>query len=182
MTTETENVKKISLEELQSKVEEKLKANPGIKTAMLAQTLGVPEVAIVRVLPDGRSKELDDSKMEDIIKDIEQLGLVYCVVRNPAVVSESKGVFGGFSKSGPFLNVAGKNIHLHLMLSEFKFVFAVNVPRTEETPPMYSFQFFQPSGMAAIKVFVIESMQKEAGFEFSESEKKFEELTQKYAK
>ena len=181
MTTEGNN-EQLSVEDLREKVVQKLKANPGIKTAMLAQTLGVPEVAVIRVLPDDRSKELDDSKMEELIKDIEHLGLVYLVVRNPAVVSETRGVFGGFSKSGPFVNVAGNNIHVHLMLANFKFAFSVTVPGSDDSPPMYSLQFFQPSGIAAMKIFVIERMKKEAGFDFQESAKKFHELTEKYLK
>lgn len=165
--------------ELRAKVARKLEANPGIKTAMLADTLGVPEAQILRAMPEGRARELDPSKAEQIISGLENLGLFYVVCRNPVTVMEVKGRFGGFSHSGPFFNVAGENLHMHLKLGEVGAIFAVEATQ-RDGGQMHSIQFFDQDGCAAFKVFLIKSFQDEAGDDYSAHKALFLSLIEQF--
>lgn len=157
------------MEDLREKIAKKLAANPGLKTGMLAETLGVSEAEVLRAMPDGYARELAVDDMEAFVTSLETLGLVYFVTRNEACVTEIKGRFGGFSRSGPFFNVAGEALHLHLRLDRVAAVFHVTPPAAEGRPSWPSLQFFTRSGETAFKVFLIESMQREAGDDWERS-------------
>ena len=154
---------------LEEKVAKKLAANPSIKTGMLADSLGVPEADVLRAMPMGYARELSVQDLESFVTKLENLGLVYFVTRNDACVTEIKGRFGGFSKSGPFFNVAGDALHLHLRLDRISTVFHVTPPVQNGKPTWPSLQFFQSNGTVAFKVFLIESMQREAGDDWEHS-------------
>lgn len=158
---------------LREKVAAKLAANPGLKTGMLADSLGVPEADVLRAMPDGHAHELQVADMDRFIEGLAALGRIYFVTRNEGCVTEIKERFGGFSRSGPFLNVDGEALHLHLRTDRIAAVFHV----TPETPtPMPSLQFFADSGAMVFKVFLIESLQQESGDDFDESLRKLNSL------
>jgi putative heme iron utilization protein len=141
-------------EELREKIARKLEANPTLKTAMLAETLGVPEAEVLRAMPEGMARELDATKAEEIIKSLEGLGTLYVVVRNAVAVMELHGQFAGFSRSGPFLNVAHAPLHLHLRLDRIATVFVL-APHGSEPANSASIQFFDPTGSSGIKAFIL---------------------------
>src|ERR1700712_2647596 len=80
-------------------------ANPRAMTMMVAQQLGICEREVVRCLPNDLSKELNPLTIQNLIRDFEAVGKVFVIVNNGAVVMEAHGQFGGFSLTGPFLNV-----------------------------------------------------------------------------
>ncbi len=170
----------ISTEELREKIARKLEANPGLKTGMLADTLGVPEAEVLRAMPGGYANELKVKDIEAFITGLEKLGLVYFVTRNPACVAEIKGRFGGFSKSGPFFNVMGDGIHLHLRTDRIASIFHVSPPVREGKPAWPSLQFFQQDGAVAFKFFLIEQMQIEAGDDYSRSLSELSKLVEQH--
>jgi len=170
----------VNTEELREKVAKKLEANPGIKTGMMADALGVTEADVLRAMPDGYATELSSKDYESIIREIESLEQIYFVTRNGACVTEIKGRFGGFSQSGPFFNVSGENIHLHLKLRNIGSVFHVTPPVPEGRPPMPSLQFFQDDGVMAFKVFLVKQFKEEAGEDFDGAVSVLEQLAKKF--
>ncbi len=165
-----------SLNDLREKVARKLEANPGIKTGMLADTLGVAEADVLRAMPEGHAAELVVKDLESLVRNLEALGTVYFIMRNGACVTEIKGRFGEFSKSGPFFNVSTETLHLHLRLDRIESVFHVNPAMPEGRAPMPSLQFFQSDGSVAFRVFLIESIQQDAGDDFTQSVEALKEL------
>ncbi len=164
------------MENLREKVAKKVSVNPSIKTGMLAEALGVPEADVLRAMPEGYARELHIPNMEAFVTKLEGLGLVYFVTRNDACVTEIKGRFGGFSRSGPFFNVIGEHLHLHLRPDRIQTVFHVTPPASDGHPAWPSLQFYQPSGHVAFKVFLIERIQREAGEDWEASLRFLREL------
>ncbi len=164
------------LDSLRETINAKLKANPSMKTGMLAETLGVPESDILASMPAGYANEFRIANFEEFIKGLQQLGLVYFVSKNPACVVEIKGRFCGFSRSGPYLNVNGEGIHLHLRLDHLTRIFHVTPPDSKNGTSPQSLQFFQEDGSMAFKVFLIKAMKEEIGENFEDSCAKVAEL------
>lgn len=169
------------MEELREKVAKKLKANPGVKTGMLAETLGVPEVQVLKAMPEGYATSLSTNDLEGLMTALEKLGLVYFVTRNDGCVAEIKGRFSGFSKSGPFFNVAGEQLHLHVRLDRITDVLYVTPAAEEGKPSWPSLQFYLGSGAMAFKVFLIESMQTEAGDDYQQSLNELKALAEAFS-
>jgi putative hemin transport protein len=120
----------------------------------LARELGVPEVEVVRVLPDGRAVELEVSRWEELLRSFEALGEVHVIVSNGAATLEAVGAFGGFSTWGEFFNVQTRTLDMHLRFAQLGAVFAVEKPSHMSGVNTLSFQFFDRQGNAALKVFL----------------------------
>lgn len=140
--------------EIKEKIAASLRANPMAMTSMVAQQFGVPEVEIVRMLPDGRARALDAGRATELIEAFSKLGALFVIVSNGAVVLEAHGEFGGFSKTGPFFNVQTDTLDMHIRHKELAAVFGVEKPSHMDGFGTLSFQFFTPSGAAAMKVFL----------------------------
>ena len=140
--------------EIQNKVHAALKASPRAMTSMLAAQLGLPEAEVVRHLPDNHSTALDAARCEELIRSFEGLGAVHVIVNSGTVVLEAVGEFGGFSTTGPFLNVQTKSLDMHIKYTEFASIFAVVKPSHMDGVPTYSIQFFNKAGVAGFKVFL----------------------------
>jgi putative heme utilization carrier protein HutX len=140
--------------EMKEKVRETFQKNPRAMTPFVAQQLGVTECDVVRNLPDGRSVELDASRAKDLIHAFEAIGKVHVIVNNGSVVLEAFGQFGGFSLTGPFLNVQTDSLDMHISHAKLASVFAVTKPGHMDGVETISFQFFTPEGAAAFKVFL----------------------------
>ncbi len=121
---------------------------------MIAQQLGVSERDIVRHLPEERSTELDPARLKDLIRDFELCGKVFVIVNNGVVVLESHGQFGGFSETGPFLNVQTDSLDMHISHAKLASAFAVVKPGHMDGVETVSFQFFNVEGAAGFKVFL----------------------------
>jgi putative hemin transport protein len=130
------------------------RANPRKMTVQLARELGVPELHVVRALPDGLARELDASRWEELIRSFEPLGKVHVIVTNGAVTLESFGAFGNFSTFGEYFNVQSKDLDMHVRFAQLAHAFAVEKPGHMDGINTLSFQFFDPEGRAAFKVFL----------------------------
>jgi putative heme iron utilization protein len=139
---------------LPDRVREAFQKNPKLMTPTMARELGVPERDIVRHLPEGRSKELDGKRSAELIQAFEQVGKVFVIVSNGAVVVECHGQFGGFTTTGPMLNVRTDTLDMHITTSRLETAFAVRKPGHMDGVETVSFQFFTPEGTAALKVFL----------------------------
>jgi putative hemin transport protein len=128
--------------------------NPGQMTLQLARDLGVPEVEVIRRLPQGRSVELDAGRWEELLRAFEGLGKVHVIVSNGSVTCETVGQFGGFSTWGEFFNVQSGSLDLHVRWARLGAVFAVEKPSHMDGGRTLSFQFFDRAGDSALKVFV----------------------------
>lgn len=166
---------------LAAKLARKIEANPSIKTAHLAQTLGVAEVDVLRHWPTaGEVRALDTARVEDLLRGLEALGRLYVVCRSASCVLEVKGHFGGFSRSGPYFNVATETLHMHILTGDIGAGFAVIRPGRDPARPMRSLQFFDHGGNASFKVFLLEGVCEAGGDEFTRLEEQWDELTSGY--
>lgn len=129
-------------------------AAPRRMTVELARELDVPEVEVIRALPDGRAVELDVSQWEPLIRGFEPLGKVHVIATNGAVTMESNGTFGNFSTFGGYFNVQTATLDMHLRPGELAAAFAVTKPGHLDGVPTVSFQFYDRAGASAFKVFL----------------------------
>jgi putative heme iron utilization protein len=143
------------------KIAAALRTNPNQLTLQLARELGVPEVEVIRAMPDGRSVEFDASRWEEIFRSLEPLGKLHVIVSNGSVTCEVIGAFGGFSTWGEFFNVQSGSLDLHIRWQRLARVFAVEKPGHLDTANdaakrrgTLSVQFYDQAGDAALKVFV----------------------------
>jgi putative hemin transport protein len=128
--------------------------NPRKMTLQLARDLGVPEVEVIRAFPPDRVTELDVSRWEELLQGLPAFGSVRVLVSNGATTIEVDGRFGGFSTAGEFFNVQTESLDMHIRWQQLAAVFAVEKPGHMDGTGTRSFQFFDQSGAAALKVFV----------------------------
>lgn len=140
--------------EQRERVRAAVRAAPAQMALQLARNLGVPEVEVVRALPDGRAVELDIARWEELLRGFGDLGEVHVIVSNGAVTSETVGVFGGFSTWGEFFNVQSGSLDMHIRHAQLAAVFAIEKPSHMDGTSTHSVQFFDRAGAAAFKVFL----------------------------
>ena len=128
--------------------------NPRKMTLQLAIDLGVPEVDVIRAFPTDRVMELDIARWEDLLSSFEALGSVRVLVTNGATTIEVDGHFGGFSTVGDFFNVQTDSLDMHIRWRQLSAAFAVEKPGHMDGTATRSFQFFDQTGAAALKVFL----------------------------
>jgi putative hemin transport protein len=131
-----------------------LRDNPSGMTLQLARELGVPEAEVIRLLPDGRSVELDAARWEELFGAFAELGKVHVIVSNGSVTCEVVGEFGGFSTWGEFFNVQSGSLDLHIRWARLGSVFAVEKPSHTDSSRTLSVQFYDDEGDSALKVFL----------------------------
>ena len=73
---------------------------------------------------------------------------------NGATTIEVDGQFGGFSTAGEFFNVQTESLDLHVRWRQLAAVFAVEKPGHLDGTATCSFQFFDQTGAAALKIFL----------------------------
>jgi putative hemin transport protein len=140
--------------EQRQRIEAALRASPSQMTLQLSRQMGVPEVEVIRALPDGRAVELDAGRMEELIRALEGLGQVHVIVSNGTTTCEVQGRFGGFSTWGEFFNVQTSSLDMHIRWRELAAAFAVEKPGHVDGVNTLSFQFYDRAGRAAFKVFL----------------------------
>jgi putative hemin transport protein len=140
---------------VQEHIRTAVQQNPGTMTLQLARDLGVPEVEILRAVPDDRAIELDITRWEELIRALECFGKVHVIVSNGGATLEANGQFGNFSTWGDFFNVQTPSLDMHIRWPELGAAFAVEKPsHMQKTVTTLSFQFFDRSGASAFKVFL----------------------------
>jgi putative heme utilization carrier protein HutX len=153
-----------------------LDENPTQMTLQLARQIGVPEVEVIRLFPDGRSLELDLSAWREIFEALAEVGKVHVIVSNASVTCEVVGEFGGFSIWNEFFNVQTKSLDLHIRWPQLHHIFAVEKPSHMDAGRTLSLQFFDTNGDAALKVFL-----NFAGKPTEQRVHQFESLRQQFA-
>ncbi len=128
--------------------------NPRKMTLQLAHDLGVPEVEVIRAFPVDRVVELDIARWEELLQSLEAFGSVRVLVSNGATTIEVDGQFGGFSTAGEFFNVQTDSLDMHIRWEQLAAAFAVEKPGHMDGMATRSFQFFDQTGAAALKVFL----------------------------
>jgi putative heme utilization carrier protein HutX len=131
-----------------------IEKNPRKMTLQLARDLDVPEVEVIRAFPPERVTELDISRWEELLRDLEAFGHVRVLVSNAATTIEVDGQFGGFSTAGEFFNVQTDTLDMHIRWEQLAAVFAVEKPGHMDGVATRSIQFFDTTGAAALKVFL----------------------------
>lgn len=137
-------------ERIQAAVEK----NPRKMTLQLARDLGVPEVEVIRAFPADRVMELDITRWEELLQSFEAFGSVRVLVSNGATTIEVDGQFGGFSTAGEFFNVQTDSLDMHIRWQQLAAAFAVEKPGHMDGMATRSFQLFDQTGAAALKVFL----------------------------
>jgi putative hemin transport protein len=140
--------------EVVERIRTALRTSPSQMTLQLARHLNVPEVEVIRAMPEGRSVELDATRWEDIFHSFPELGKVHVIVSNESVTCEVVGEFGGFSSWGEFFNVQTKTLDMHIRFARLAAVFALEKPSHMDGVSTLSFQFFDQGGAAALKVYL----------------------------
>ena len=141
-------------DELRDRVRQAFAANPRHMTLQLAREMDVPELEIVRCLPDGMATELDVVRAEELIRSFESLGKTHVIVSNASATLEVNGQFGSFSNWGGYFNVQTPTLDMHLKLQELAAVFAVTKAGHLDGVSTLSFQFFSSDRRSAFKVFL----------------------------
>jgi putative heme utilization carrier protein HutX len=143
-----------AVNELSERVRACLAQDRNQTTLMLASQLGVPEIEVIRALPDDASTELDINRWEELIRSFEALGKVHVIVSSGAATLEVFGEFGKFSSTEGFFNVQSKSLDMHIRSRELAAAFAVRKPSHVDGRQTISFQFYDRRGAAAFKVFL----------------------------
>src|SRR5690349_7612590 len=129
-----------------SRIRTAFERNPRKMTVQLARELGVPEVEVIRALPDGMATELDVARWEELLRALEPLGNVHVIVTNGAVTLESFGQFGNFSTfgtgDGRYFNVQTRSLDMHIRPSMLAAAFAVEKPGHMDGVNTLSLQFY----------------------------------------
>lgn len=173
----------LDAQDLKAKLQELLDKTPGEMTAVLGRKLGVTELEVLRHWPrESESTELDPARIEALIKELDKLGRVHVIASNEGCVLEAYGSFGGFSVTGPFLNVQTDSLDMHIKRHELAAVMALIKPSHQDGQTTYSFQFFTRSGVAGFKVFLYKSVTEQGAGSIDEKIGVWDELRRQYAK
>ena len=140
--------------DLVNRIRSAVRENPSRMTLQLAREFGVPELEIIRALPDNRAIELDVGRWEELVRGFADLGKVRVLVSNGGATIEAVGQFGNFSMTGEFFNVQTKSLDMHIRWSQLAAAFAVEKPGHMDGVNTLSFQFYDHTGAAAFKVFL----------------------------
>ena len=135
-------------------IREILLKNPRKMTMQLAKELNVPEVEVIRSMPEGQFIELDVAKWEEIIRGFAPLGKLHVICTNGAVTLEANGIFGEFSTWGEFFNVQTPTLDMHIRPKNIGAIFAVEKPSHMDGVKTLSVHFYDTEGHAAFKVFL----------------------------
>src|SRR6266581_3117741 len=144
----------MKVNEMTDRIRAAVEKNPRKMTLQLARDLGVPEIEVIRAFPSDRVMELDIARWEELIQSFEAFGSVRVLVSNGATTIEVDGQFGGFSTAGEFFNVQTDTLDMHIRWRQLAAVFAVEKPGHMDGTATRSFQFFDKTGAAALKVFL----------------------------
>ncbi len=129
---------------------EKIKAeNPRTRIREIANSLQTSEAQLV-ALNTGTTAIRLSGDFKELIKEIHTIGYVMALTRNDDVVHERKGVYNNASFEGHVGLVLDPDIDLRLFMMHWHFGFAV------QEGDRKSFQFFDKSGTAVHKIYMVE--------------------------
>lgn len=140
------------------------RTDPSRMTMVASRHFQVPEADVIEALvKDWPITKLSAEAFRDIMESLKQVGLVRIFVRSRAAVMECDGNLGEakFSNSGPFFNVDGGGLDMHIMPAEIHRAYAIE-KKSHMNPEdhTYSIQFFDKEGDSALKIFLWEDFPK----------------------
>ena len=142
-------------DELARAIRAELIARPDAMILELARAHRVPELAVLQLIGAPRVVMLDAARWETLLRALPALGDVRVLASNAGVTMESRGTFGGFSRTGPYFNVQTDSLDLHLRWDAISGIAAVEKPSHQTGHPTASIQLFDSRGAAIIKIFVL---------------------------
>ena len=137
--------------------------NPKVRIRDAAKQLGVSEADLVNIGIAANVVRLNN-QFPELLKEVNTLGKVMALTRNDYCVHERKGIYKKATFNGHIGLVVTPDIDLRLFMSQWVFGFAVN------EADRHSLQFFDKSGEAVHKIYLIEDSDKQA----------YQELVTKY--
>jgi putative heme iron utilization protein len=150
----TDSLMELPADERRQAIRAKVLENSSRMTIQLARELRVPELEVIRALPENTVWELDANRWQDLVRAFEALKSVHVIASNGSVTLECFGEFGNFSTWADYFNVQTKTLDMHIRASQIAAVFAVVKPGHMDGVQTISFQFYDHSGTAAFKVFL----------------------------
>lgn len=131
-----------------------LEKQPNLRIRNAAKELGVSELELLHTkVNDGVIKL--DLNLKELLPQIESLGEVMALTRNDEAVHERHGIYANTSFGGPVGLVVNSDIDLRIFGMHWKYAYAV------EENDRKSFQFFDQSGEATHKIYLLEQSNKE---------------------
>lgn len=134
---------------LLEKYEEAKKQHPKMRIRDIAKHLQSSEAELLAT-GIGNHVTLLNNDFEKLLREIHSAGKVMALTRNDNCVHERKGVYNNVSFENHVGLVLDPDIDLRLFMMHWKFGFAVN------ENDRYSFQFFDKSGEAVHKIYMLE--------------------------
>ena len=135
------------------KIKEALAKQPNAYPSMIAQELGVSELAVVSQLPEDTVKQVAVGEFDKIMDEVTQWGDVLFLVRNGSVIAEVKGPIPKGNHSHGYFNLHGASPiggHIHAeSLGAICFVGKL-VSGSESI----SIQFYDKSGNGMFKIYL----------------------------
>lgn len=129
--------------------------NPKIRIRDAAKQLGVSEADLVNT-GIGVSVIRLKNEFPELLKEVNTLGKVMALTRNDYCVHERKGIYKKATFNGHIGLVVTPDIDLRLFMSQWAFGFSVNEAER------HSLQFFDKTGEAVHKIYLIEDSDKQA--------------------
>lgn len=139
-------------------IREWFRKDPSRMTMVAARHFEVAEGEVIKALVgEWPLTELRPDSFREVMDGLKEMGLVRIFVRSKAVVMECDGDLGqaSYSNTGPFFNVDGGGLDIHIMPGEIASIYALE-KKSHMNPDdhTYSLQFFDKEGNAAFKVFL----------------------------
>ncbi|MBX3256334.1 MAG: hypothetical protein KF862_19515 [Chitinophagaceae bacterium] len=134
---------------LLEKYEEVKRQNPKMRIRDIAKHLQSSEAELLAT-GIGSHVTLLEGDFENFLKEVSSMGKVMALTRNDHCVHERKGVYNNVSFENHVGLVLDPDIDLRLFMMHWKYGFAVN------ENDRFSFQFFDKSGEAVHKIYMIE--------------------------
>jgi putative hemin transport protein len=146
-----------------------LETNPKLRIRNAARELNVSELQLL-VTKIGESVTRLDAQWADFLKEIPRLGYVQALSRNEWVVHERKGTYKNYSvdQGGRVVLFVSEDIDLRIFITNWKYGFAVE--EFSRGKLRKSFQFFDASGEAMHKIYLLDESNEPA----------FEEIKDRY--
>ena len=158
----------LSIREQYNKAKEE---NPKSRIRDIAHAIGFSEADLV-AMNVGENNVLLEGDFKEMIKDVTGIGRVMALTRNDNVVHERKGVYNDVSFNGMVGLVLDPDIDLRLFMMNWKFGFAVNEGGRQ------SLQFFDKSGEAVHKIYMLEDSNMDAYNAFIEKYKAAQQVSE----
>lgn len=152
-----------------------LEEQPNLRIRNAAAELGVSEVELLHTKVNEGVVKLD-LKLKEFLPKVESLGQVMALTRNNEAVHERHGVYANVSFGGPVGLVVNPDIDLRIFGMHWKYAYAV------EENDRKSFQFFDQSGEATHKIYMLSQSNEETWNQLidiykSENQEEFESTT-----